>query len=138
VRSSRPGAPGHAPLVDFCNRNDLQARPNGPRNPITPIGRSTFAELLILRDRSTFRRGPLTVFYAAMVLSNGSRGFTGQGPFGCIAIDDCFAGLLLNDRSLWRLRPNPIGSNTSCRATRVDYDKNTVIESSSAPAKSNE
>jgi hypothetical protein len=26
-RSSRPGAPGHAPLVDFCNRNDPQARP---------------------------------------------------------------------------------------------------------------
>lgn len=41
---------------------------------------------------------------------------------------------LLGDRSPRRLRPNPIGSNTSCRATRVDYDRSTVIESSSAPA----
>ena len=32
-RSSRPGAPCHAPLVDFCNRNDPQARPTGLRNP---------------------------------------------------------------------------------------------------------
>lgn len=96
--------------------------------------RSTFAELLVLRNRSSFRLGHRR-FYTTMIQSKGSRGFTGQGPFGCIAIDDCFAGLLRDDGSSWRLRPNPIGSNTSCRATRVDYDRSTVIESSSAPAK---
>jgi len=57
----------------------------------------------------------------------------GSGAVDCIAIEDCFAGLLLNDRSLWRLRPNPIDSNTSCRATRVDYDRSTVIEASGSP-----
>jgi hypothetical protein len=51
----------------------------------------------------------------------------GSGAVDCIAIDDCSAGLLRDDRSSWRLRPNPIGSNTSCRATRVDYDRSTVI-----------
>lgn len=52
----------------------------GPRNPVTPIGRSTFAELLILRDRSSFRLGHRR-FYTSMIQSKGSRGFTGQGPF---------------------------------------------------------
>lgn len=41
---------------------------------------------------------------------------------------------LHDNRLSWRLRPNPIGSNTSCRAARVDYDRSTVIESTSAPA----
>jgi len=39
-----------------------------------------------------------------------------------------------SDGSLRRLRPNPIGSDTSCRATRVDYDGSTVIELPDAPA----
>jgi hypothetical protein len=85
-----------------------------------------------LAGQSTFRSGHRR-FYPTMIQSKGSRGFTGQGPFGCIAIDDCFAGLLHHDRSSWRLRPNPIGSNTSCRAIRVDYDRSTVIESSEPP-----
>lgn len=50
VRSSRPGAPCHAPLVDFCNRNDPQARPTGLRNPTPRSGRSTFIELRILEQ----------------------------------------------------------------------------------------
>lgn len=87
---------------------------------------------------SSLRVGPhsdwAAAAFATTIQSKGSRGFTGQGPFDCIAIDDCFAGLLLGDRSPRRLRPNPIGSNTSCRTTRVDYDRSTVIESSSAPA----
>jgi len=41
---------------------------------------------------------------------------------------------LHDNRLSWRLRPNPIGSNTSCRAARADYDRSTVIESTSAPA----
>jgi hypothetical protein len=49
-RSSRPGAPCRAPLVDFCNRNDPQARPTGLRNPALRSGRSTFAELPILEQ----------------------------------------------------------------------------------------
>jgi hypothetical protein len=47
VRSSRPGAHGHAPLVDFCNRKDPQARPTDHRNPALESGRSTFVELPI-------------------------------------------------------------------------------------------
>jgi hypothetical protein len=39
-----------------------------------------------------------------------------------------FTGLFRSDGSLRKLRPNPIGSDTSCRATRVDYDRSTVIE----------
>jgi len=99
----------------------------GPRNPVTPIGRSTCAELLILRDRSSSRLGHRR-FYTTKIQSKGSRGFTGQGPWIALQSIDCSAGLLRDDRSSWRLRPNPIGSNTSCRATRVDYDRSTVIE----------
>jgi hypothetical protein len=143
VRSSRPGAPGHAPLVDFCNRNDLQARPSDletrlapadPREQIRLLTRccSACAELLIMRDGP--RSDWAIAAFTTTIQSKGSRGFTGQGPFVCIAIGDCIAGLLLGDRSLGRLRPNPIDSNTSCRATRVDYDRSTVIESSGSPA----
>ena len=46
-RSSRSGAPCHAPLVDFCNRNDPQARPTGLRDPAPRSGRSTCVELPI-------------------------------------------------------------------------------------------
>ena len=46
-RSSRPGAHGHAPLVDFCNRNDPQARPSDLRNPTRESGRAAFAALPI-------------------------------------------------------------------------------------------
>ena len=50
VRSSRPGAPCHAPLIDFCNRKNPQARPTGLRNPAPRSGRSTFIELRILEQ----------------------------------------------------------------------------------------
>jgi hypothetical protein len=46
-RSSRPGAHGHAPLVDFCNRKDPQARPTDLRNPAVESGRAAFAVLPI-------------------------------------------------------------------------------------------
>jgi len=52
----------------------------GPRNPVTLIGRSACAELLILRDRSSFRLGHRR-FDTTMIQSKGSRGFTGQGPW---------------------------------------------------------
>jgi hypothetical protein len=77
ARSSRSGAHGHTPLVDFCNRKDPQARPTDLRNPAIESGRAAFAELPIslrapggeLDDRANGRRSTL-----------GSRGFTGQGP----------------------------------------------------------
>jgi len=47
--------------------------------PGSPIGRSTCAELLISRDRSSFRLGRRR-FYPMTIQSKGSRGFTGQGP----------------------------------------------------------
>jgi len=59
-RSSRPGAHGHAPLVDFCNRNDPQARPSDQRNPAHQSGRAAFAALPISRAgpaRGVGRRG---------------------------------------------------------------------------------
>jgi len=46
-RSSRSGAHGHTPLVDFCNRKDPQARPTDLRNPAIESGRAAFAELPI-------------------------------------------------------------------------------------------
>jgi hypothetical protein len=49
-RSSRPGAHGHAPLVDFCNRKDPQARPTDLRNPAPRSGHSTFIELRVLEQ----------------------------------------------------------------------------------------
>jgi len=146
VRSSRPGAPGHAPLVDFCNRNDLQARPadletrrrlGGDRvsgSVFGDEGHSTFAELLVLGET-----GPRSIAHRRFLHADESIDreprIHGSGAVECIAIIDCVAGLLRDDRSSWRLRPNPIGSNTSCRAARVDYDRSTVIEPSSPPAK---
>jgi hypothetical protein len=64
-----------------------------------------------------------------------SRGLTGQGPLNRdTLLSKGLTGLPRRDGSLRRLRPNPIGSNTSCRATRVDYDRSTVIELPDAPA----
>jgi hypothetical protein len=65
-----------------------------------------------------------------------SRGVTGQGPLGIVTpfFRSGLTGLLRRDGSLRRLRPNPIGSDTSCRATRFDYDRSTVIDLPDAPA----
>jgi len=97
-------------------------------------GHSTFAELLVLGET-----GPRSIAHRRFLHADESIAreprIHGSGAVECIAIIDCVAGLLRDDRSSWRLRPNPIGSNTSCRAARVDYDRSTVIESSSAPAR---
>jgi len=132
VRSSRPGAPGHAPLVDFCNQNDLQARPTDleTRCAWRPLG---FHRAPRPQHRSAFRRGRAgfpTRFHRSGAEESRVRGRLNRDT----VLSNGLTGLLRRDGSLRRLRPNPIGSNTSCRATRVDYDRSTVIELPDAPA----
>jgi len=54
--------------------------------------------------------------YPPTTPTNGSRGFTGQGPFDVLGDPKIPGPASLHDNRLsWRLRPNPLGSNTSCR-----------------------
>jgi len=124
VRSSRPGAPGHAPLVDFCNRNDPQARPSDPETQLVwrPLD---FHRAPRPRSRSAFRWGRRRFPDDDSVEAEPR--IHGSGAVGARPSFEGPAGLPRRDGSLRRLRPNPIGSNTSCRATRADYDRSTVI-----------
>lgn len=85
------------------------------------------------RSRSAFD-GAATGF-PTTIPSTRSREVTGQGPFHreSASVTTPLRGLLHGDGSLRRLNPNPIGSNTSCRATRVDYDRSTVIDHRTRP-----
>lgn len=97
--SSPTGARRHAPLVDFCNRNDPQARPS---NRLNPVAIAT----------AGFRRSWLTL--GSLPLSGvRGRGLPGQGlvvlwlspspaPFGTIARTEGLA-------------PTRSDSDTSCR-----------------------
>jgi hypothetical protein len=50
---------------------------------------------------------------AAPLAWSASRGLEGQGPFGdCSGLSD---SSFHRDRSRWKLHPNPVGSDTSCR-----------------------
>jgi hypothetical protein len=100
--SSPASARRHAPLVDFCNRIDPQARPrtDGTRPAIShpPLARRA-------RTRSTVR---------LLLSERRSRGVTGQG------LSDggsrrAFPSASRRACARRELRPNPIGSDTSCR-----------------------
>jgi len=120
LRTSKPGDTSTVPREQFRLRDE---------------GCPAFAELLLILGETDPRSNwPSSLLHDDDSIEREPR-IHGSGAVECIAIIDCVAGLLRDDGSSWRLRPNPIGSNTSCRATRVDYDRSTVIESSSAPAK---
>jgi len=110
ARSSRPGALGHAPLVDFCNRKDPQARPSDLRNPAFESGRSAFAELPI--SRAGPARGCDTAqtvpFRRARAEDSRVRGRCSSG-FACAIPAPAPSRL---DCSRRELRPNPIDSRT--------------------------
>jgi hypothetical protein len=115
VRSSRPGAHGHAPLVDFCNRNDPQARLRAFETPlrIGPLG---------------FRRTPPSG--QVHVRRHGCPAQTGTSP-RTGAEDSRVRGLFEERHCLSALLPRPLSprllaarasprpdrlSDTSCRA----------------------
>jgi hypothetical protein len=90
--SSPAGARCHAPLVDFCNRNDPQARPANRWNPV-PCARTT--NLRPLRDP---REGSPSPFGAAKPSGHGSgadidSGFrlVSSAPLGALARVESFA-----------------------------------------------
>jgi hypothetical protein len=66
--SSLASARCHAPLVDFCNRNDPQARPIGSMKPASPISHPVLSQRA--RTRKTVRR---------LLSERRSRVVTGQG-----------------------------------------------------------
>jgi len=140
--------------------NDLQARPTDLE---TRTRSGEFAFTNSSRDRRARLRGPRLAIEAARLASNRlflrcpvaiatiSPSVLPDNDFNRMGAEDSrvrgrlvlgdpeiAAPASLHDNRLsWRLRPNPIGSNTSCRATRVDYDRSTVIETTSAPANPN-
>jgi hypothetical protein len=105
--SSPASARCHAPLVDFCNRNDPQARP-GPTEPARDFAPAACAPSVDTEG------GSPSPFGAAKPSAHGS----GAGYR--------FAGFRLSNPSTSRracarreLRPNPIGSDTSCRGPAI-------------------
>jgi len=107
-RSSRPGAHGHAPLVDFCNRNDPQARLR-PSKPRSRSGRSAFAELHF-RGRSTTEALESRA-NGTPVQRSGAEDSRVRGPFLGAAppLGVCRPGLSPRDCSRRELHPDPIG-----------------------------
>jgi hypothetical protein len=89
---------GHAPLVNFCKRNDPRPQPPDRSNPAR---------------RAPGRPKALRSFggWLCSFRSTTNRDVTGQGLF--LRIPQISS--LHHDRSRWRLCPNPIGSGTSCR-----------------------
>jgi len=106
--------------IETIHKHDLRT----PK-PSSFGGRSTFIELLAHGAGPHFDGA--AAGFPMTIPSKRSRGFTGQGPLVRDLLSRGPAGLPRRDGSLRRLRPNPIGSNTSCRATRADYDRSTVI-----------
>jgi len=97
-------------------------------------GRSTFVELLA-HDADPRFDGATAGFTRRRFRRSGAEDSRVRGRFGCATFLRMVAPASpRSDGSLRRLRPNPIGSDTSCRATRVDYDGSTVIELPDAPA----
>lgn len=100
---------GHASFVDFCQRDDPQARPSDDRHPASYAGSdAAFAS-------SSPARGPVRGGFLSHPRLTGaargprSRGLSGQGPFD---VDSRSRALRQapssRDGSRWRLRPNPM------------------------------
>ena len=111
--SSPAGAMGRAPLVDFCNRIDLRARPSERSNPAHRTGSRPPAQLFSrvaaldpVRDRSLSE---------ASRWSAASREFTGQGLVARVLSPRIALSASHRDRSRRKLCPNPIDPDTSCR-----------------------
>jgi hypothetical protein len=100
-------AEGRAPLVDFCNRNDPRAQ---LRNRPDPAHRA--------RGRP---RTQLSSFNAPRYIERSAGGRASRhsqprfhGPEACEGLRRREASPR-RDRSRWRLHPNPIDPDTSCR-----------------------
>lgn len=101
--SSLAGARCHAPLVDFCNRNDPQARPSDRRNPswrshseLSPDARSTGSvRRLLTEERSRVVTGQ-------GLMSDFGFWLPSSAPLDPLARIESFA-------------PTRFGSDTSCR-----------------------
>lgn len=110
--SSLVGAMGRTPPVDFCNRYDLRAQPQDAPNSAGPPRRSPTAAACSL-ETDTFR-------YRARAADGLARRRAGPAEMswarGLVrgAVSPRLAPST-HDRSRWKLRPNPIGSDTPCR-----------------------
>jgi hypothetical protein len=100
-------AEGRAPLVDFCNRNDPRAQ---LRNRPDPAHHA--------RGRP---RAQLSSFHAPRYMKRSAGGRASRhsqprfhGPEACEGFRPREASPR-RDRSRWRLHPNPIDPDTSCR-----------------------
>jgi hypothetical protein len=104
---------GHTPPVDFCNRYDPRARPRTTEPRMTSpavarrCSRSRDRDLSIVALSCGWLRFPFE--------TTASRDVMGQG----LRRGQLASARHLPSRSLAReLRPNPIGSDTSCRRSR--------------------
>jgi hypothetical protein len=131
-RSSRPGAHCHAPLVDFCNRNNPQARPTGLRNPAPRSGRSTFIEFRILEQVPLGEwSGRVSSHRSA---DQESRIHGSGAAFRVGGLAPSRSGLFHLDCSRWKLCPNPIDSRTPLVAPSVCVPAGVAVTRPDGPA----
>jgi hypothetical protein len=102
--SSPASARRHAPLVDFCNQNRSQARPDGS----TKLQAFVWGRFRGFRREVPSRPGP-----AGLLAKERDRGVMGQRP---AFLWQCLPAPLGAIARVRRLCPNPIGSDTPCRA----------------------
>lgn len=103
---------GRAPLVDFCNRIDPRARTAEHPNPAHRINGRPLAQLF--PRMATLGPVDARPLAGASRWSAASRDVTGQGLEARALTSHFASGTSHRDRSRRELRPNPIGSGTSC------------------------
>jgi len=131
-RSSRPGAHCHAPLVDFCNRNNPQARPTGLRNPAPRSGRSTFIEFRILEQVPL---GEWSGRVSSHRSADQESRIQGSGAaFRVGGLAPSRSGLFHLDCSRRKLCPNPIDSRTPLVAPSVCVPAGVAVTRPDGPA----
>jgi hypothetical protein len=117
ARSSRSGTMGHTLSVDFCHRYGSRAPPRTRRTPqnltdgCPPVQQSRRLGLSTWASNCGWQHREL-VQPAEMSRARGLRPSATRLVFGTRH----------RDRSRERLRPNPIGSDTSCRCACRDAD----------------
>jgi len=111
-------AEGRAPLVDFCNRNDPRAQLRNRPNPAHHARGRPLAQL--------------SSFHAPRYMKRSAGGRASRhsqprfhGPEACEGLRRREASPR-RDRSRWRLHPNPIDPDTSCRQHRGDAGRSNL------------
>jgi hypothetical protein len=105
---------GRPPLVDFCNRNDPRARPvtSDQSNPAHRTGSRPPAQLL----SRVATLGPANELpFGRLLPERGQPRAHGSGTEIRVLSPLKTSAPPRRDRSRRELRPNPIGSDTSCR-----------------------